>query len=405
MTCDLSRLAILGVLAASLLLPFDTPCRANDESTAPAAESAAGAKAADTPKPAAAKAKGQTPKPAAKPKHELTPEMAALRDRVRAVFAAHRQDGFNTHDNTATEIMNFCLAYGCGTAITQQTADGNQPVNGITCLCWNYPCDGFQMLMNQPDQVAVRIGYGYQENPGELLAMLAMSRVPADYALHVGPNVRTVAGIVEAEKRACRHGSDLSLVLIGLVHYADRSTWKNDLGETWSIERILEEEMSQPVVGAAEGGMNRLLGLGYAVSQHAKHGGAMEGRWDQARKYVDEFQEFAFANQNSDGSWGPYFVAARGTGSRHRHAVAGHGPGAGVAGRFATRQKTGGCPRHGRPGERSRYLGKPGAPGQPVGALDAQDRLARPRLARPFALRRAHLPAGRSPAVAPRHSG
>jgi hypothetical protein len=96
-----------------------------------------------------------------------------------------------------------------------------------------------------------------------------------------------------------------------LVHYADQSSWKNDLGETWSIERILEEELSQPVVGAAEGGMNRLLGLAYAVSHRAKHGGAMEGRWEQARKYIDDFQKFAFTTQNADGSWGPYFLAAR----------------------------------------------------------------------------------------------
>ena len=60
----------------------------------------------------------------------------------------------------------------------QQTADGNQPVNGITCLCWNYPCDGFQVLIGDQGRVAARIGYGYQEHPGEFLAMLAMSRVP-----------------------------------------------------------------------------------------------------------------------------------------------------------------------------------------------------------------------------------
>jgi hypothetical protein len=168
------------------------------------------------------------------------------------------------------------------------------------------------MLTAWDGRVAPRVGYGYQEHPGEFLAMLAMSRVPADYALHVGSSVMKVSDIVEAEKLACRRGGDLSLVLIGLIHYADQSTWKNDLGENWSIDRILEEEMSQPIVGAAEGGMNRLLGLGYAVLHRAKGGAPMEGRIEQARKYVAEFQDFAFSTQNSDGSWGPYFLAARG---------------------------------------------------------------------------------------------
>ena len=73
----------------------------------------------------------------------------------------------------------------------------------------------------------------------------------------------------------------MSLVLVGLAHYADRSTWKNDLGESWSVDRIVAEELSQPVVGQAEGGLNRLLGLAYAVSRRAKRGGAMEGRWER----------------------------------------------------------------------------------------------------------------------------
>jgi hypothetical protein len=313
MTRDIFRFLSLGILATSLLVPFGRPCRADDQSAEPAVESPEQGKPAETPHSSAAPkdAKGHAAAPAAKPNRELTPELAAFRDRVRAVLEAHRQDGFNTHDNSATEVLNVCLGYGCGTVIAQSTADGNQPINGISCLCWNYPCNGFQLLIGQQGRVAARIGYGYQEHPGEFLAMLAMSRVPADYALHVGPNVPKVSDLVETEKLACRRGGDLSLVLVGLVHYADQSSWKNDLGETWSIERIVAEELSQPVVGAAEGGMNRLLGLGYAVSRRAKRGGAMEGRWEQARKYIDDFQNFAFTTQNADGSWGPYFLSAR----------------------------------------------------------------------------------------------
>ena len=122
-------------------------------------------------------------------------------------------------------------------------ADG-QRINGITCLCWNYPCNGFEMLAVAAVATSPRIGYGYQERPGEFLATLALSGVPADYPVRVGKTFRKVADLVEAEKLACRSGGDQSLRLIGLSYYVDEPEWKNDLGETWSLERMIEEEIA-----------------------------------------------------------------------------------------------------------------------------------------------------------------
>ena len=222
----------------------------------------------------------------------------------------HQKQAFNTQQNSATEIMNYCLAFGCGTEVSLGGSDG-QRINGITCLCWNYPCGGFDMLTHSQDHIAARIGYGYQEHPGEFLAMLALSRVPAEYPVRVGKDTRSVADVVEAEKLACRSGSDLSLDLIGLSYYVDEPEWKNDLGETWSIERIIREELGQPVVTAPEGGLNRLMGLSYAVARRAKRGQPIDGQFERAEKYTADFQAFALQLQNADGSWGPQFLAAR----------------------------------------------------------------------------------------------
>ena len=234
---------------------------------------------------AAKPAKDAAAPPAAKPKRELSPALAALRDLVRQTLAMHQKQAFNTRENSATEIMNYCLAFGCGTEVSLDGSDG-QRINGITCLCWNYPCGGFEMLGPSQGHIAARIGYGYQEHPGEFLAMLAMSRVPPNYPVRVGKDTRTVADLVEAEKLACRSGSDLSLKLIGLSYYVDEPEWKNDLGETWSIERIIQEEIAQPVVTAPEGGLNRLMGLSYAVARRAKRGQPIDGQFERAQKYI-----------------------------------------------------------------------------------------------------------------------
>jgi hypothetical protein len=295
-----------GTLAVGLLLSAG-PLAGDENSTAkdktkgqsPAAEqSAAQAKAA--------------PQKAAKPKPELSAELAALRDRVRPVLAAHQKATFNTQQNSPTEIIAVCLAFGCSSEVSLEGADG-QRINGITCLCWNYPCSGYELLSMAGNHVAARIGYGYQERPGEFLATLALSGVPADYPVRVGKTVRKVADLAAAEKLACRMGGEHSLRLVGLAYYVDEPEWKNDLGETWSIERMIRDEIAAPVVTAPEGGLNRLMGLSYAVARRVKRGQPMTGQFERAEKYTADYHAFAMQMQNSDGSWGPYFLAARGT--------------------------------------------------------------------------------------------
>lgn len=294
------RILPLGVLAVSVFMAAELVARAEDAASKPETK----------PADAAAPDKDAAAKPPAKPKRQLTPALAKLRDSVRQTLATHQKDAFNLQGNSATEIMNYCLAFGCGTEVS---LGNGQRINGITCLCYNYPCAGYKLLRMSDKHVAARIGYGYQERPGEFLAMLALSRVPDNYPLHVGKDTRSVADLVETEKLACRQRDDLSLRLIGLSFYVDEPEWKNDLGETWSIDRVVREEVAQPVVTAPEGGLNRLMGLSYAIARRAKRGQPIEGQFDRARKYVAEFQKFALQLQNSDGSWGPYFLAARST--------------------------------------------------------------------------------------------
>ena len=296
------RILSAGALAAFLFVSPGSLAAASKAETEPA-----GAVTTDSETPA----KGDSA-PAAKPQRELSPALATLRDQVRRTLARHQTQKFNTQLNSATEIMNYCLAFGCATEVSLEGANGRR-INGITCLCWDYPCAGFAMMGHSHDHIAPRIGYGFQERPGEFLAMLAMSRVQPDYPVRSGEDVRSVADVVEAEKLGCRSGSDMSLKLIGLSYYVDEPEWKNDLGETWSVERIVREELAKPVVSASEGGLNRLMGLSCAVARRVKDEQPIDGQLQRARKYTNDFQAFALKLQNSDGSWGPHFLAARST--------------------------------------------------------------------------------------------
>jgi len=252
--------------------------------------------------------------PEPEPKRELTAAMTALRDRVRKTLNDHRRALLNTRENTATEMMFACLPYGCRTEVLLGGSNGKK-INGVTCLCWNYPCAGYEPLALSEGRIAARIGYGLQEHPSQLLATLALARVRPGYPIRVGEDIRTVADLVEHEKLGCRSGTDLSLKLIALAHFVNEPSWQNDLGQQWSLERIVGEELALPVVGAPDGGTTRLLGLGYAIFRRQKRKQPIEGQYARAQKYLNEFQDFALLHQNADGSWGPYFIAAKSTSS------------------------------------------------------------------------------------------
>ncbi len=137
--------------------------------------------------------------------------------------------------------------------------------------------------------------------------------MPTNYPVRSGKEVRTVADLVEAEKLACRAGGDASLRMLGLAYYLEETEWQNDLGENWSLERMVRDELARPAASAPEGGLNRLMGLSFAVSRRLKHGQPIDSQFQRAEKYVTDFQHYAFQLQNADGSWGPNFLANKST--------------------------------------------------------------------------------------------
>src|SRR5690606_21229591 len=119
-------------------------------------------------------------------------------------------------------------------------------VNAIGALCWNIPCSGYSLLQTGNGRVMARVGYGLQDYPGQFLAVLAQSRVSADYEIRVGQQRYSVAGLVESEKLSCRAGGVLSMQLLALSHYlpAD-AAWNSAAGESWSLERLVQEELER----------------------------------------------------------------------------------------------------------------------------------------------------------------
>lgn len=236
-------------------------------------------------------------------------ELDILRDRLREVLTYHFERPEDASSRSPWGVMHGLIAYGVDTDVLA----GGRKVNAIGWLCWNGPCRGQRLFATSSNQLLPLQGPGVQGHHGQFLAMLAQSRVPSDYPIQVNGREFTVADLIEFEKEGCRPHSELTFKLIGLSHYLPSdASWQNSYGE-WSIERLIREELAQPVIGAACGGTHRMMGFSYALHMRKKHGEPITGQWKRAETFVNEFHDYTFKLQNIDGSFSTNWFEGRGS--------------------------------------------------------------------------------------------
>lgn len=241
---------------------------------------------------------------------QLTPELERLRDRMRPCLEYYSQRPETTAERSPWGVMHALIAYGPDT----QVLVGNQRVNAIGWLLWNGNCRGQQLLYLHNNQLAAHVGApGTQGHAGQLLAMLAQWRVRPETPMKVQGRDFTVADFIEYEKATCEPKSELTFKLIALSYYLDSdATWTDNRGRTWSIPRLIQEELAQPIVGAACGGTHRMTGFSYALRMRERDGKPLDGQWARARTFVDDYHEYTFRLQNADGSFSTNWFAGRG---------------------------------------------------------------------------------------------
>jgi len=243
---------------------------------------------------------------------ELSPELVALRDKVRKTLATYYPRHQNTRDNTPWEVMHAIIAYGVDTQLFKN-GPGGEKVNAVGWMCYNYPCGGDQMLFVNRGKVDARRGVGVQGHAGQFLAILAQSHVKPDYPLQVSGKSFTLADLIEHEKETCVAGEELTFKLISLMHYLDSDAeWTTPDGQPWSIQRLVREELRQPIRGAACGGTHRLMGFSYAVNKRIQRGKPVVGEFLRAQKFIQDYHRYTFSLQNADGSFSTEWFVRRG---------------------------------------------------------------------------------------------
>jgi hypothetical protein len=236
-----------------------------------------------------------------------------LAKKVRRVLNWYYSRPLNTRDDAPWSVLHMSIAYGIDTQVCMGGPNG-QRVTAIGWLCCNRPTAGKRLVSKRAGNLNLPIAPGIQGHHGQFLGMLAQSHVHPNYLLRVGSQKLKVADLVEHEKKTCRSGMELTFKLIGIAHYTPSTEpWKNGRGETWSVKRLLEEELEEPInrIDACCGGTHRLFALNYAVHRRRKEGLPISGPWKIADRRTQAYQRRAFQLQNRDGSFSTMWLERR----------------------------------------------------------------------------------------------
>lgn len=231
---------------------------------------------------------------------KLNAQQLAMQQRIRRCLTMYYRIPVDTASWRPWTIMHGLLPFGKDSLVTR---DGKF-YNAVDYLCHNAIGNDTRMMYLNATGFGVSVGPGVQGHEGQLLAMLAQADVPREQEIRIQGRTFTIDDLIKYEQQGCRQNTELTFKLIGLSHYLDSdSIWKNSLGQSWNIERLIYEELKQPINGAACGGTHRLMGLSYAIEQRRRREQPIDGQWQRADHYIKQYQEYAFGYQNRDGSF------------------------------------------------------------------------------------------------------
>ena len=248
----------------------------------------------------------------------LDPILAKRLQRTDACLTHYLDNPESTSVRSPWAVMHAVLAFGADYEMIH--AQGR--VNAIGWMCHNGTCRTQRMFTPKGKGFTPNVGDGVQGHEGQFLAILAQSNVPLNYPIQIGSSKFTVEDLVRYEMATCKEKSELTFKLIGLSYYLDSNKqWRANDGKQWSIQKLIQEEMAQPIIGAACGGVHRLMGFSFSVRQRQLQGQPINGQYARAAKFVRDYVEYTWQMQNPDGSFSTNWYEGRGNEAKDERKV------------------------------------------------------------------------------------
>lgn len=241
-------------------------------------------------------------------KSEVPAPMQQRLQRSHACLDHYLRNAETTTARSPWAVMHALLPYGAD----YELIGPNGRVNAIGWMCHNGLCRTQRIFTPRGESFVPNVGGGVQGHEGQFLAILAQCQVPLDYSIQIGSKKFTVEDLVRYEMATCKERTELTFKLIGLSYYVDADKqWRSNDGKIWSIEKLVREELAQPVVGAACGGTHRLMGLSFSLRQRELQGFPINGQFARSAKFINEYVRYTWQLQNPDGSFSTHWYQGR----------------------------------------------------------------------------------------------
>ena len=157
------------------------------------------------------------------------------------------------------------------------------------------------------------VPYHFEGHPNQSLALMVMCNLPTDFEFKVDNGTITVADIIHNAKMDINPKEELTWTLWFLTHYVDsQETWTSRLGETWSIEKLVANQVKTTVTKAACGGSHNLYSLAVSRNNYLRRGGKLRGVWVQADQKLKRYMMAARSLQRRDGSFPTHYFRGYG---------------------------------------------------------------------------------------------
>ncbi len=261
-----------------------------------------------------------------------------LRKKILNTLQIYDHISLCTEENRPIDVISYIVPYGCDAQIYYGPREGNTRINAIGALCWNVPLGNESAFTDSTERLMPRLGYGIQQYSGQLLAALAIARVPINYHFPAGwaeeasknsngNEIKTnntlprgkkhfgIQNLVEFEQKNCKWGRDLSQTLIALAYYLPQDAeWESLDGERWTLERLIQNELERPISAGDSSATNQLLGLLCAIRcrQMRMKNLPLTGQYARADSYMKRFHSYILEIQNEIGVWHPEFFKKKG---------------------------------------------------------------------------------------------
>jgi hypothetical protein len=237
--------------------------------------------------------------------------LGAVLQRVESVLQdVHAKRELQVDVHAAWQVLHGVLAYGHDFQVNH----GGTNVDAVKYLLAGGQLEGWEFTPGAtlPNgrlglRAILRPGsFQGQGHTDQWLAILAQCQLPLDQELVVRGRTYQLADYLAQVQHdvAFNVEEEWSWSLIALTNYLKTSeSWQAGDGANWSIERLVEAEISQELASSACGGTHRLIGVSMTLNRRYEEQEKISGVWLQAQQYLLQAANLVHEFQNGDGSF------------------------------------------------------------------------------------------------------